>query len=378
MKKLLLTTITFLILGAAFFFGGDKVSAARYNVSPQSDAYSNYKTIRNTLTKIGEEGGGTIVFESGKYVISNTLYVQSNTTLYFESNVTLEKDTSSGASSTMFQLIPFAWKDAPDMVSGYNGMHDIQFLGDRTTVIDMKNHNQGSTNAIAVVMANNRNVYFQGITFQNVKKGHLVEMDGCYNVCFENCTFKNMADNKYHNKEAINLDTNDWKTGGFSQSWSKKDKTPNKKISIYCCRFENLVRAVGTHRYSAKKYHTNITFMDNDVVNVKTPLGMLNWKNCYIGINRFYNCKANKKYNYSFFMAGVRNVEFTDNLFSNVKAKEVLKYYAKYQTSQKEYKATKSKLSKKNIKALKKNYVSKGTKRKFKLGKKKYKWKKAK
>ena len=138
MKKLLLTTITFLILGAAFFFGSDKVSAARYNVSPQSDAYSNYKTIRDTLTKIGEEGGGTIVFESGRYPISNTLYVQSKTTLKFEQGVTLEKDTSSGSSSTMFQFIPFAWKDAGDMVSGYNGMHDIHFVGDGTTTSPSK------------------------------------------------------------------------------------------------------------------------------------------------------------------------------------------------------------------------------------------------
>ena len=378
MKKLLLTTITFLILGAAFFFGEDIVSAATYTVSPSEyGAYDNYKTIRNTLTKIGEEGGGTIVFKSGRYPISNTLYVQSKTTLKFEQGVTLEKDTSSGSSSTMFQFIPFAWKDAGDMVSGYNGMHDIHFVGDGTTVIDMKNYNQGSTNAIAMVMANNKNVSFKGITFQNVKKGHLVEMDGCYNVRFEACTFKNMADNKYHNKEAVNLDTNDWKTGGFSQSWSKKDNTPNKNISFEFCHFENLVRAVGTHRYSAKKYHTNIRFINNQVVNVKTPLGMLNWKNSTISDNTFTSCKANKKYNYSFFMAGVRNVNFTRNQFINVKAKDVLKYYDKYQTSQKEYKATKSKLSKKNIKALKKNYV-KGTKRKFKLGKKKYKWKKLK
>ena len=225
-------------------------------------------------------------------------------------------------------------------------------------------------------MANCNNVYFEGINFRNVKKGHLVEMDGCANVTFKSCSFSGMKDNKYHNKEAINLDTNDWKTGGFSQSWSTKDRTPNKNITITGCFFEDLVRAVGTHRYSAKKYHTNIKFINNLVSSVKTPLGMLNWKNSTIKNNIFFDCIANKKYNYSFLMAGVRNITFTNNDLNRVKSKEVLKYYAKYQTSQKEYKPTKSKLTKKNIKALKNNIVEGGTKRKFKIGKKKYKWKK--
>ena len=261
-------------------------------------------------------------------------------------------------------------------MSKYNGESNIHFESDGTTVFDMKNKNKGSTMSVCAVMANNSNVSFKGITFQNIKMGHLVEMDGCKNVTFDNCAFKNMADNKYHNKEAINLDTNDKTTGGFSQKWSKPDKTSNKNITIKNSKFENLVRAVGTHRYSAGKYHTKIKFINNKVKKVKTPLGMINWKNATVKNNEFSNAKANKRYNYNFLAAGVRNLTFTKNVLKKCKGKEVFKYYAKYQTAQKEYKATKSKLTKKNIKALKDNKATKGTKRKFYIGKKKYKWNK--
>lgn len=381
MKKLLITAIAFIIIGVTFMFG-KTVSAKNITVSPDvSDAsadgsyYSrDYINIRNALNQISNAGGGTLTLKSGTYKVSNTLYVGSNTNIKFEKNVTIDKLFGSASSSTLFQLIDFGHKDSSNVYGGYNGKSNIHFYGDESTIIDMHNKNIGKTPAIAVVMANNSDVSFYGITFQNIKLGHIIEMDGCKNVKISYCTFKNMADNKYHNKEAINLDTNDLNTGGFSQSWSKKDKTPNKNISIYDCQFENLVRAVGTHRYSLNKYHTNILFRNNKVTKVKTPLGMLNWKNATIRRNQFNNCKANKKYNYSFFMAGVRNIKFYYNSFNNVKSKEVLKYYPKYQTSQKEYKPTKSKLSKKNIKLLKQNYARKGTKRKFKIGKKKYKW----
>lgn len=381
MKKLLITLIAFLFISVAFVFGADIVSAKEYEVKPATggDAgYENYANIKNKLIRIGKEGGGTLVIKEGEYPITNTLYVDSNTTIRFEGAVTLKKDaTNSYSSSTLFQLVPYAYKDSKNVTSKYNGVHDVKFEGSEITVFDMQNYNQGSTNAITLVMANNKNISIESIQFQNIKKGHFIEMDGCKNVSIKHCRFFGMADNKYHNKEAINLDTNDKKTGGFSQAWSKKDKTPNKNITIYECIFGNLVRAVGTHRYSAKKYHSNIKVDCCTMEYVKTPLGMLNWKNSVVKNNVFVGCKANKKYNYTIFMAGVRNLTFTKNGFISVKSKTILKYYAKYQTAHKEYKPTKSKLTKKNIKALKNNTAEYGTKRTFKIGKKKYKWKRS-
>jgi len=71
----------------------------------------------------------------------------------------------------------------------------------------------------------------------------------------------------------------------------------------------------------------------------------------------------------------VKKVTFTKNKLINMKSKETIKYYAKYKIGGDVYKATKSKLTKKEIKLLKKNKAKKGTKKKFIINKKKYKFK---
>ena len=368
---------------AAFLFGGDKVLAKDITVEPadtvkpSGNTYSkDYIRVRNALKEIGEAGGGTLTVKTGHYYISNTLYVGSNTTINFEDDVTFEKLGGSACSSTMFQLIPFAQKDAVGVVGKHNGVKNVHFNGKNGTKFDMKNVNIGKTPAIAIVMGNNSNVSMEYITFSNIKNGHFIEMDGCKNVYILRCDFLNMADNKYHNKEAINLDTNDKKTGGFSQKWSKKDKTPNEKVTIQTCTFSNLVRGVGTHRYSYGKYHYKILLSTCTFSKVKTPVAMLNWKKSRVGNSYFELSKPNKRYKYSFLMAGVRGLTFVYNTMSGLKGKPVIKYYKKYQTSHKEYKPTVSKLSKQNIFDMENNVACDGTKRTFKIGKYKLKWKK--
>ena len=378
-KTIKILLILSVMLGAPLAFG-QSVQAKNITVSPSGEKASgsvystDYSRIKNALYDIDKAGGGTLTLKSGTYNVTNTLCVGSKTTIKFEKNVVLNKVFGSATSSTLFQLISFDKVFGKDEVSGYKGEHDIHFKGNGT-VFNMNNKNNGSTMAICVVMANNANVSFEGITFENIKKGHLVEMDGCKNVSFKGCTFKNMADNSKHNKEAINLDTNDDWTGGFSQEWSKADKTPNTKITISGCTFSNLVRAVGTHRYSGGKYHTSIRFINNKCNKVMAPLGMLNWRKVTVKNNTFSNGKANKRYNYNFLMAGVKKVTFTKNKLINMKSKETIKYYAKYKIGGDVYKATKSKLTKKEIKLLKKNKAKKGTKKKFIINKKKYKFK---
>lgn len=368
-----------LMIGVGFALGKN-VSAKNITLSPSNEKedgkyYSiDYISIRNALNEIGEAGGGTLTLKSGTYNVSNTLCVGSNTTIKFQKKVVLNKIFGKAASSTLFQLISFDKVFDKNVVSKYKGEHNIHFKGNGT-VFNMNNKNKGSTMSIAVVMANNANVSFEGITFEKVKWGHLVEMDGCKSVSFKKCTFRNMADNKKHNKEAINLDTNDKETGGFSQEWSKPDKTPNTQITIANCEFKNLVRAVGTHRYSGGKYHTKIKFINNKCDKVKAPIGMLNWRKVTVTNNTFSNGKANKRYNYNFLMAGVKGITFTKNNLIKMKSKETIKHYPKYKIGGDKYKATKSKITKKEIKAMKKNKAKKGTKKKFIVNKKTYKFK---
>ncbi len=357
-------TLIFAVVAALFVLvSATEAQAATYTISPSSkpcNSYSytqythDYILIRSYMQKFEKAGGGTLVLKKGTYTISNTIYVPSNVTIKFKDGVKLVKGTKTGtsaydASSTMFQLIRDSKAKSSNVYGKYNGEKNIHFIAEGTVTIDMKNYNNGSTPEIAIVMANNSNVSFEGITFKNIKYGHFVEMDGCKDVTFTGCTFTGMKDNSYHNKEAINLDTNDSVTGGFSQKWSKKDKTPNKNITIDGCTFTNLVRAVGTHRYSSGKYHTNIKFTNNTCKNVMTPLGMLNWKNVKVTGNKFTSCTANSRYDYTILVAGVNNLTLKNNTFKKCKSADLIRVYSSYQTSQGEYPATKTVLTEKNL-----------------------------
>lgn len=371
MKKFILVIVVVLLGVAAFVVGKTNVEAKTYTVGPNSKPLKGFNTnannhgyflIRSYMQKF-EHGGGTLVLKKGTYKISNAIFVPSNVTIKFKSGVKLVK--TNGPSSSMFQLLADSKYNSgkKNITSKYNGEHNIKFIGKGKVILDMKNKNPHGANAIGIVMGNNKNVTIKGITFQNIKKGHMIEMDGCKKVTIEKCTFKNMKTNKYKNKEAINLDTNDAKTGSFTQEWSKKDKTPNYNVTIKNCKFQKLMRAVGTHRYSGGKYHTKIKFINNKVKKVNTPLGMLNWKNSTVKGNTFTDCKANSKFNYVIMMAGVKNVIFTNNSFVNCKGKYILKIYPTYQTVYKSYPATVSNLTAANLKAMKKNYSKGSTKK---------------
>ena len=382
MRRVIITTVILAVGFIVFFFSGQDAQAKTYTVGPNSKPLKGFNTnannhgyflIRSYMQKF-EHGGGTLVLKKGTYKISNAIFVPSNVTIKFKSGVKLVK--TNGPSSSMFQFLADSKYNSgrKNITSKYNGEHNIKFIGSCKVILDMKNKNPHGANAIGIVMANNKNVTIKGITFQNVKKGHMIEMDGCKKVTIEKCTFKNMKTNKYKNKEAINLDTNDEKTGSFTQEWSKKDKTPNSNVTIKKCTFKNLMRAVGTHRYSGGKYHTKIKFISNTVKKVNTPLGMLNWKNSTVKNNKFTNCKANSKFNYVIMMAGVKNMTFTNNTFLNCKGKYILKIYPTYQTIYQSYPATVSKLTAANLKALKKNYSKGSTKKKIETPEYSFNW----
>lgn len=366
--------VTFAIFAGMMAFNctTETVYAKTYTITPKSKPCNNYSynkenheyvLIRSYMQKFEKEGGGTLILKKGTYKISNTIFVPSNVTIKFKDGVKLVKNSKSGtsdyeASSSMFQFIRDSKYQKTNVTKKYNGEKNIKLIGEGNVTLDMKNFNKGTTAAIAIMMANNKNVTIEGIHFKNIKLGHFIEMDGCNKVTIRNCKFTGMKDNSYHNKEAINLDTNDPVTGGFSQKWSKKDKTPNKNVTVDNCVFKDLVRAVGTHRYSEDKYHTNIKFTNNTVENVMTPLGILNWKNVTVTDNTFTDCKSNSRYDYTIFVGGVKGMKFTNNTFIKCKSLVLMKIYSSYQTSQAEYPATVTELSEQNIADLQQNIAT--------------------
>ncbi|MBE5936941.1 MAG: hypothetical protein E7265_02805 [Lachnospiraceae bacterium] len=310
-----------------------------YVIKPGSTPYHDYYTdnawyneytrdyyvFRSYFEQLERVGGGTLTVETGDYSITNTLYVPSNVTVNFQHGVNIRKGTYTGLSETvlapsisLFQFVPPSLSATPGAVGGYNGSHDIQFIGQGTVNMDLLFY----TNATAIVMGHNRNILVQGINFHNYLGHHFIELDASQNVTIQGCTFSGSSFTSSANsgKEAINIDIPDKNTGGFTQIWTNYDRTANDTIIIKNNIFLNTLRAIGTHKYSVSAvdnvtqiYHTNVQILDNTINNTNSyAIRSMNWKDCIIKGNTIKNVNSGKTV--AILMSGSVNPTITGNV----------------------------------------------------------------
>ena len=100
------------------------------------------------------------------------------------------------------------------------------------------------------------------------------------------------------------------------------DKTPNDNVLIKNCIFDNLPRAIGTHKYSMTDsgkpiYHNNIRILYNKMTNMKDmAIRPLNWSNSLISSNSMSG-QGKDVYQYAMLTGGIKNVTIRKNNFSN-------------------------------------------------------------
>jgi hypothetical protein len=297
---------------------------SKYTKSKKYNKYTKqYFMVRSYLEMLEKQGGGVLIFQRGTYTITNTLYVPSNVTIIFEDGVTIVKGKKTAckkmkASKTIFQLIEPSFVETKKKKYGYNGAHDINFIGKGNVTIDCK-HISGS---IAIVMGHCRNISISNINFVNMSKNcHLIELNSSQNVTIKNCDFN--ANVSSGTKEAINIDSTDKNTKGFNNSWSSHDRTCCDTVVIEQCSFRNVSTAIGTHKYSYKngkqQYHKNVTIRNcsfNNIGNKKnktSTVHMMNWKDAVVENNTFQNIKY-----YGVLCHGVDNPTIQYNQFYNM------------------------------------------------------------
>jgi hypothetical protein len=278
----------------------------------------NYYMLRSYLEQLEEDGGGTLTLSPGTYTISNTLYVPSNVTISFQDGVYIKKQKTTGiegfrSSKCIFTLAAPSKSNVKGAYSGYNGETNIKLLGTGKVVFDL----DFDLDCLAVTLGHNTNVSISGITFQNMRSGHFIEMDASRNVMIDNNTFIHHKASSSGIKEAINIDTPDVNTNGFHVIWTSYDCTPDKDVIIRNNHFEDLERAIGTHKYSQNKYHENIHILYNEITNTNNDaIRILNWKNPIIRGNTIQMVAGGKGSNKRAILAsGVLNPIITDNKF---------------------------------------------------------------
>lgn len=287
--------------------------------------------IRSFLEYFETHPNCTLRLKKGTYSICNILYVPSNTKIILSDGVVVKKSAKTGSkvepSGTLFALCAPSKAYTSSAYKSYNGVHDVKIVGEGNATIDMKN--APGKISVSIVMCHNKNITIKDIKFTNLKYGHFIEMDASYNAKVFNCKFTHQVHDLANSpSECINLDTPDKKTDGFHQVWTSYDCTPNKRVYIAGCSFYKVQRAIGTHQYTDKKYHKNITI--NNCSFKKCKYGavyMMNWidavmiDNEFNGIGKNFTGKVtNKKYiesDRAFLLAGCSKIVIKNNKFSN-------------------------------------------------------------
>lgn len=271
-----------------------------------------YFLLRSYLERLDTCGGGMLVLKKGEYPVIATLCVPSDTTVLFEDGAVVKKIDNTNtralsATTSLFQCV--AASHTSKKFKGYGGEHDIRFIGEGISGIDL-----AGIKCTAIMMCHNKNVKISGLYFKNVNGLHFIEMDASRDVDISYNWFTGYTATSSSHKEAINIDTPDSNTGGFVQGWTSYDRTPNKNVYITDNVFKDLEVGIGTHRYSQEEkkvestgneeeigeesgetveparqmYHTGINVLRNSFFNITTyGVRLMNWKNAVISDNSF-------------------------------------------------------------------------------------------
>lgn len=340
-------------------------------ISPDSEPYKGwYKTyntynkktkgyylLRSYLERLDTLKGGVLVLKCGKYTVTNTLCIPSNTTIILEDGATIVKTDDTGtknltATASLFQTVSYTNSAKDGVFKGYKGEHDIKILGEGTATIDLNNI---ACQGIAAAHCNRLTV--SGISFKNMNTYHFIELAGNANVDIIGNYFYGYSESKTTRKEAINLDTPDAETHGFNQRWTSLDKTPNKNITISDNVFYNVECGIGTHKYTEDKPHTNVKILRNTFIDSATySIRCMNWESPMIMDNSFIYSQPIESAEITIILNGVKDPVITGNLFENLET-PISFYHWKNTGYGKDYAPVYNEVSELCMNLLKSNYL---------------------
>ena len=286
-----------------------------YTVKPSKEKNDTAR-IRQIMKRIEKAGGGKIVFKKGVYQFANTVYLPSNVTVKLNKGAILRKTTKGALkgkpSASMFQTLRESRYNKKKVYGAYEGERNITFKGPGT--IDLA----GVKGAHGILAAHTRKLTISGVKFTNMNGGHFIEANSSVDTKITKNSFTNAKDTSGE-KEAINVDSADPKTGGLTVAWTKGDQTPNKRLTISNNTFTNLRVAIGTHKYSWNsttgfQYHLQVRVANNKITGTSSDaIRALAWKDAVITGNTIRNAKGS-----GIWLAGTVNARVANNTVGGI------------------------------------------------------------
>ena len=166
-----------------------------------------------------------VTFTKGKYIITQTLYLHSNTTLIMESPHFVQgaKIHNMFMSYTKYST------------TRYNGIHDLIIKGNCT----IEGMSKYKTKLNLMTLWHAKDCFLEGINFVDVSGFHHLELNGCKNVTVKDCGFygyNSMGETAF--RESCQLDNSSCSAIFVHPSGSAcYDNTPCTGIKFINCKF---------------------------------------------------------------------------------------------------------------------------------------------
>lgn len=278
---------------------------ASFGIETENSSQNARTNIQNALNYCRDNATSqnihTVSLPTGKYYISSTLNLFSNTVLDLSSSV-LYREKNCGS------MVRFG--KGTDVSYGYEGYSNI------TVKNGTFDGNETGTSSL-FHFAHASDVTLEALSFRNTKNvRHLLTFAASKNVNILNCSFSDMkiSDSlSSSNCEAIQIDI--LKEKYFV--YPAYDGTITKNVTISGCNFENVHRGIGTHSGIAGYYFKNISIKNNTFSNIENyAIRAVNYLNSEISGNTLSSCGS-----------GISCSTVTNEALSN--------YYAPIETSEK-------------------------------------------
>lgn len=305
-KKLIIAAAAAVTMTAAGSFGvsaagGSEATGAKlpsYSSSTEIDAVSSYgadptgkkdstsaiqKALDTAKTDADDKNCVTVRLPAGKYKITQSLKIYSNTKLILDEKATVLK---------CFDVGCMIYNEGNGS-GGYKGSSNILIQGGKWDGNIDKYNNVDTFSNIRIAHA--KNIVLKNMKVVGNKNGHHMEIGGVKGLTIEGCKFSGYTGNLL--KEAIQLDV--MNCAELFMGHPPFDDTACDNVIIRGCTFSDIPRGIGSHSAVPGVYYTNISILDNSFTGISNICMVLyNYKHCTISGNTVSNSGAGITFNY--------------------------------------------------------------------------------
>ncbi|MBZ5749082.1 right-handed parallel beta-helix repeat-containing protein [Metabacillus rhizolycopersici] len=258
----------------------------------KADGSDESSVIQEILDLAKNEGSVRIYFPKGIYGVAEPLRLFKNTKITIHQEGVIKR--IGGATHT--NIFANGERGNASYATKYNGDGNIHFEGGTIDLNTVKSPLKTVNNNVSAFdLGHGENFSFKNLTIKNGQNGHYFQISSCKNILIESCWLGDVNYTNHAGSKDFELIQIEILTKLSFPPFGGYDGTVSRDITIQNCRFENVVRAIGTHGYIREKngvkplkYCENISIINNVFKNtISTAIHMEAFKNVMIRDNVF-------------------------------------------------------------------------------------------